>query len=56
MTTQGFDGVLNQNLDDGDEDSGETTAPAHAARQRSKECSMQSAVTNLNVLVVDDHR
>ena len=55
-TTQGFDGVLNQNLDDGDEDSGETVAPAHAARQRSKEYSMQSAVTNLNVLVVDDQQ
>jgi two-component system, chemotaxis family, chemotaxis protein CheY len=54
--TQGFDGVLNQNLDDGDEDSGETTVPARAARQRSKECSMQSAVTNLNVLVVDDQQ
>ena len=53
---QGFDGVLNQNLDDGDEDSGETAAPARAARQRSKECSMQSAVTNLNVLVVDDQQ
>jgi len=56
MTAQGFGGVLNQNLDDGDEDSGETVAPAHAARQRSKEYSMQSAVTNLNVLVVDDQQ
>jgi two-component system chemotaxis response regulator CheY len=53
---QGIDGVLNQNLDDGNEDSGETAAPARGARQPSKEHSMQSAVTNLNVLVVDDQQ
>jgi two-component system chemotaxis response regulator CheY len=54
--TQGSDGVLNQNLDDGNEDSMETVALARAARQPSKEYSMQSAVTNINVLVVDDQQ
>jgi two-component system chemotaxis response regulator CheY len=53
---QGIGGVLNQNLDDGNEDSGEPAALAHVARQPSKEYAMQSAVTNLNVLVVDDQQ
>src|SRR6185312_8712979 len=54
--TQRIDGVLNQNLYDGNEDSRETAAPAHVARQPSREFFMQSAVTNLNVLVVDDQQ
>ena len=53
---QGFDRVLNQNLDDGNEDSMETVALARVARQPSQEYSMQSAVTNINVLVVDDQQ
>ena len=53
---QGIDGVLNQNLDDGYENGEETASPASPARQPSREFSMQSAVTNLNVLVVDDQQ
>src|SRR5215475_3951856 len=48
--------ALNQNLDDGREDSDETATGTPVARQPSREHSMQSAVTNLNVLVVDDQQ
>src|SRR5512145_2844825 len=51
-----FADTLNQNLDDGHEDGDETTSPARRVRQISRERSMQSAVTNLNVLVVDDQQ
>src|SRR5262249_24109557 len=46
---------LNQNLDDGRENGGEPASQVRNARQRPKELSMQ-AVTNLNVLVVDDQQ
>jgi len=53
--TEGIADDLNQNLDDGRENGGEPASQVRNARQRPKELSMQ-AVTNLNVLVVDDQQ